>query len=170
MPTVARTWALRGQTPTLHHPQRSWTKLNQITALSVSPARQRLGLYWHWEAGPSAPAPAIAAFVADLLRHCRGHVVLVLDNLPAHRHGPLPALARRQRRLHLEYLPPYAPELNPCELLFAHEKRPLANHGLPDLDCLYDHADDHLQRLRPQQQLLRSFIKGTPLTLRWPTS
>lgn len=169
VPTVARSWARVGQTPVLRHPQRSWSKLNQVAAISVSPRRRRLGLYWRFEPGKSVPAEAIASFIADLLRHLRGHVILVLDNLPAHKGAAVRAVEARSRRLSLEYLPPYAPELNPCELLFAHQKRPLANHGLPDLDCLFDHADDHLQRLRRRAGLLRSFVDGTPLKIRWPT-
>ena len=165
---MARSWAPCGQTPVLVHPQRAWGKLNQIAAISVSPGRRRLGLYWHFERGRSAPAEAIAAFIAGLLRHLRGHVILVLDNLPAHKGGAVQAVQRRHRRLHLEYLPPYAPELNPCELLFAHQKRPLANHGLPDLDCVFDHADEHLQQLHRRRDLLRSFIDGTPLKITWP--
>lgn len=168
IPTVARTWALRGQTPTLHHCQRRWTKLNQIAAITVSPKRRRLGLYWHWQRGKAIQTTGIVDFVGHLLRHLRGHVIVVLDNLPGHRGKLMRQLQRRQPRLHLEYLPAYAPELNPCELLFAHQKRPLANHAMPDLDCLFDHADDHLQHLRHQQALLRAFIDGTPLTIKWP--
>jgi DDE superfamily endonuclease len=169
VPSVARSWALKGRTPVLVHPQRSWSKLNQIAALSVSPARRRLGLYWRFERGKAASQEAIASFIAGLLRHLRGPVIVVLDNLPAHKGAAVRAVERRHRRLRLAYLPPYAPELNPCELLFAHQKRPLANHGLPDLDCLFDHADERLQRLHRRQDLLRSFIDGTPLKIRWPT-
>lgn len=169
MPDLRRTWAPTGRTPVLVHPQKAWSKLNQIAALSVSPARRRLGLYWHWERGKSASTESIAGFIRGLLRHLAGPVILVLDNLPSHRAASVRRLAGPRRRLRLEYLPPYAPELNPCEQLFAHQKAPLANHGLPDLDCLYDLADNHLQHLRNRRQLLRSFIDGTPLKMMWPT-
>jgi hypothetical protein len=169
IPNVARTWAPRGCTPILRHPQRGWTKLNQIAAITVSPQRRRLNLYWHWQRGKAADTATIVEFLGQLLRHLRGHIIVVLDNLPSHRSSLVRQLLRKHPRLHLEYLPSYAPELNPCELLFAHQKRPLANHAMPDLDCLFDHADDHLQGLRHQQYLLRGFIDGTPLKLKWST-
>jgi hypothetical protein len=152
----------------LRHPQRSWSKINQVAALSLAPGRQRLGLYWRYQRGKSISADTLIDFLRDLLRHLRGPVILILDNLPTHRRGRLPTWAHRRRRLHLEYFPAYAPELNPCEFLFAHQKRPLANHGLPDLDCLFDHVDQSLQESRHRQDLLRSFIGATPLGLRWP--
>jgi transposase len=169
VPTVRRTWAQRGRTPVLRHRQRSWSKLNQIAALSVSPRRHRLNLYWHWARGRSVPGDEIVGFVRDLLHHLRGHVILVWDNLPAHRSAAVKDLERRFARLHIERLPAYAPELNPCELLFSDEKRSLANHGFDDLDELFDQADDHAISLRRDQRRLRSCIDGTPLRIRWPT-
>lgn len=150
----------------LRHRQGAWSKLNQIAAISLSPRRRRLGLYWQWQRGSSVSATTIAEFLGQLLRHLRGHVIVILDNLPAHHGRTVRQRVGRSSRLHLEYLPAYAPELNPCEQLFAHEKRPLANHGLADLDSLYDRADDHLQALHRNPRLLRSFINATPLTIR----
>jgi hypothetical protein len=37
--------------------------------------------------------------------------------------------------IHLEFLPPYAPELNPVEYLWAHWKHQLLSQGLRRTDC-----------------------------------
>ena len=46
-PTVLRTWAPRGQTPRLRHWARH-DRVSVLSALSVSPLRQHLGLYYQW--------------------------------------------------------------------------------------------------------------------------
>ena len=108
-PTVVRTWAPRGQTPVLRHSQRH-DRISVISAVTVSPARQRVGLYCQWHHHDIRDVQAVA-----FLRHLRGHVVLVWDNLGVHKSKLVKALCRRVPRLHLEYLPAYAPELNPNE-------------------------------------------------------
>jgi putative transposase len=49
----------------------------------------------------------------------RGPVVLVWDRGLAHKHRVVTAWLVAHRRWHLAWLPPYAPELNPVELLWA---------------------------------------------------
>ncbi len=46
-PTVRRTWAPRGTTPLLVH-RYSHDKISAISAVTVRPRRQRLGLYCHF--------------------------------------------------------------------------------------------------------------------------
>lgn len=48
IPTVLKTWAPRGQTPVHRHRYRR-ERVSVISGISVSPKRQRLGLYyWLW--------------------------------------------------------------------------------------------------------------------------
>ena len=55
-------------------------------------------------------------FLGHLLRHLPGKLLMVWDGLPQHRAGLVGEFIRAQRgRLAIEWLPGYAPELNPLE-------------------------------------------------------
>jgi transposase len=62
---------------------------------------------------------------------------VVWDHLGAHQGRALRQWLRRCRRLHLEFLPGYAPELNPNEYGWAYLKNHrLANYCPTDVDQL----------------------------------
>jgi transposase len=66
----------------------------------------------------------------------------------------------------VEYLPSYAPELDPVEGLSANMKgRELANRCCVDRTELIATAQVGSIRVRPEPDLLRSFLAGTGLTL-----
>jgi len=66
-------------------------------------------------------SPQIIQFLAHLLRHIPGKLLIVWDGLPGHRSRAVWQFVQQQRgRLWLEYLPGYAPELNPVEYLWSH--------------------------------------------------
>ena len=68
-------------------------------------------------------SPQIILFLSHLLRHIPGKSLIVWDGLPGHRSRAVWDFVREQRgRLWLEFLPAYAPELNPGEYLWAHWK------------------------------------------------
>ena len=127
-PTVARTWAPRGQTPRLRHSQRH-DRISVVSGISVSPARRRVGLYYQWHHHNIRDLEAVA-FLRHLLRHLRGPVVVIWDRLGVHRAMRVQKLCRRVPRLRLEFLPAYAPELNPDEGVWRQTKQQLAN-GCP---------------------------------------
>jgi transposase len=69
--------------------------------------------------------------------------------------------------LSCEFLPPYAPELNPVENLWSYIKRnPLANFAAADIDELFRTTKRAARQIRARPDLLRSFVKGIPLFLR----
>src|SRR3954447_15634867 len=121
-PLVRRTLAPRGQTPVLQTWGRHRDKVSVIAGLSVSPVRRRVGLYFRTDPDSYITAEAAADFLRDLLRHIRGRVVVVWDNGANHKGPAVRALLRRTRRLHLEALPPYAPDLNPVEAVWSYVK------------------------------------------------
>jgi len=112
-PTVRRTWAPAGCTPLIRHHFTN-DRISVIAGISVSPTRGRLGLLgmFFWD---NIAQDGVVVFLHEVLRHPRGHVFALLDNSNIHKGFPLRASCRKFPRLHLEYFPAYAPELNPEE-------------------------------------------------------
>jgi hypothetical protein len=110
IPHVAKTWSPRGCTPVHYHRQGRRDKISVISGISVSPRRQRLGLYYQLYFD-NIGQEEVCMFLRQLLRHLRGPVIVLLDNSSTHYGKPL----RQHRRLHIEHFPSYAPELNPDE-------------------------------------------------------
>jgi transposase len=160
-PSVRRTWAPRGQTPVVRHWQRR-DKVSATSAITVSPKRTRIGLYWQLHLTNIRQADA-CAFLRHLLRHLRGHVVVIWDNGNTHKGEPIRELRRRFPRLHLEHLPPYAPELNPDEGVWDHLKDALANGCPDDVGELLGDLTGALGELKDAQSTLRSCIHRSGL-------
>jgi transposase len=158
---VRRTWGPVGQTPVIEHVH-DRRSVSAIGAISVSPVRKRLGCYLHlWR--DTIDSEAVAIFVRGLLRHLRGRIILVWDRLGAHRKAA-EALAASHRRLWLEWLPPYAPELNPVEWKWEHMKdKQMANLCPENVDGLLEAIGQANADIT--QDLLRGFIRGSEL--RW---
>jgi transposase len=85
-----------------------------------------------------------------LLRKIRGKVVVIWDGSPIHKGQPIKDFLRRgaAKRLHLERLPGYAPDLNPDEGIWNYLKRvELANV------CCRDLQDLHTQVIRARERV-----------------
>jgi transposase len=107
----------------------------------------------------------IIEFLQHLLRHIQGDILLIWDRLPAHRSRITQQFIRAQKgRLEMQYLPPYAPELNPVEYIWAHCK----HHELPNVCAknlwdLSEGARRSLKRMRRRPQLITAFWKQASL-------
>lgn len=166
-PTVRRSWGLRGQTPVLSHRVRHHRKVSVIGALSISPRRRRLGWYLHFHTDRAIRQEEVLALLRDLLRHFRGWVIIVWDRLNPHRAKRLRAYLQGRRRVLVEYLPPYAPELNPNEYGWAYLKgNSLANYCPDEVDDLQEAVREAAHTVASQQNLLRSFVHATKLPIR----
>lgn len=150
------TWAPRGQTPTFRavHDRRS---VSAIAAITVSPDSRRLGHFLHlWR--DAIDAQAVEVFLEELLRQWPGRIILIWDRLGAHRKA-VANFAQTHPRLWVEWLPPYAPELNPVEWLWAWMKGSPMNGLCPeDVDELLDAITDAHHQITPQ--LLDGFLRG----------
>lgn len=76
---VRRRWSLIGQTPVLDGDGGHRHKVSVIGGISVSPAAQRLGLYFATEPNEFFTADKVVPFQRDLLKHLRGNVIVVWD-------------------------------------------------------------------------------------------
>lgn len=163
-PVVRRTWAPKGCTP-IHYSWDRRDRLSAISAVTVSPRRRRLGLYFALH-DHNIRTPEVEAFAADLLKHLPHGFTLVLDRSQPHRSAARRLEQRFPRRVRIEWLPPYAPDLNPDEQVWTRTKYgDLANFIPEDVTDLRQAVEDSLQRTRTQQSLLRSFFKHAELKL-----
>lgn len=159
-----RTWAPRGQRPT----QRGWQRrdrLSVIASLHVSP-RGRLGhsfaIHSH-----NIRAPDVMAYLKTLRRQLGRPLVVVLDRLSAHRTAVRQLLEQGVSWLTAEWLPGYAPDLNPVEALWSHSKySTLANFLPDDVDELFDHVAEAVDSVHADQHLLASFFQAAKLPLK----
>jgi putative transposase len=137
-------------------------RLSTLAALTVSPKRQHIGLYLRWQPH-NFQAIDVAEFLRALLRHLRGHVILLWDRGRIHRGPAIEAVCRAHPRLHLEEFPAYAPELNPTEQVWNDFKGHTANSLLGDTRDLCRSLRNNVRRVRRSQEKLRSFIRASKL-------
>ncbi len=166
-PFVRRSWAPRGHTPLLSQRTRTHQKLSIIAALCVSPRRDRVHLYFRLHPQTNIATPQVIDFLRQLRRQVRSPLVLVWDRLRAHRSTSVSQFVEQTPSLHTVLLPPYAPELNPVEMVWGYlQTNPLANSPFFDLPTLTATSRHHGRRLQRRQLLLRSFIRHGPLPVR----
>lgn len=166
-PLVRRTWAPRGQTPVLYQRGRSRQKVSVIAALVIPPGRDRVQCCFRLAPDASIDALGVRAFLGHLTRLIRTPLTIIWDRSNTHRAKIIQRWLVAHPRVRVELLPPYAPELNPVELVWGHTKRnPLANFAPPDLDALVQATRRGTRRLAGNQPVLRALIRHCGLSLR----
>lgn len=161
-PVVRRTWAPKGQTP-IHYSWDRRDRLSVISAIAVSPTRRLLQLYFDIH-DHNIDTDAFEWFVRWLRRRVRRNITLVVDRWSVHRSGVRRLLDRFGQKVQVEWLPPYAPELNPVEQVWSHTKyADLANYIPDDARALADEVIHSLDQAGTDQKLLRSFFHHAEL-------
>jgi transposase len=101
-------------------------------------------------------------FLIHLGRLVGDRLLAIWDGPPIHRRAEVQAfVAEAGGKIHLEPLPPYAPDLNPVEWLWKHLKKvELRNRTCLDLEQLHMEVHLALGRVRQRLALVRSFFEG----------
>ncbi len=163
-PLVRRSWAKIGQTPVIGGDGGHRDKVSVIAGVSVSPTAQRMGLYFATEPDGFFTADKVVDFLRDLLKHLRGKVVVVWDRGSNHKGPIIREFLSKTRRLRLEMLPPWAPELNPVETIWSWLKYgELANYVPKGIAPLDTEIIDRLYALKFDPDLLRALWTRTNL-------
>lgn len=161
-PLVRRTWAPQGQTPVMY----SWDRhdrLSVIAGLSLSSRRHRIGLYFAIHK-KNVTAEEVEAFLRQVQRSLGRKLIVVMDRWAVHRKAARSLFG--DERFWIEYLPPYAPDLNPVEHVWNHAKYgDLANYVPDDLLDLERELDCSIDRARKRPELLQSFFHAVDLKL-----
>jgi transposase len=163
-PVVRRTWGPQGDTPLQYRWERH-DRLSGMSAVTVSPQRRHLDLYFALSEH-NIRSPDIENFVAELLEHFPHGIILVMDRWQVHRSAARRLLRRFPRRVRIEWLPAYAPELNPDELVWDRAKyTDLANFCPENLTDLAQAVRHSLVQTKDRESLLRSFFEHAGLGL-----
>lgn len=130
---------------------------------------QRLGLYFATEPNGFFSADKVVLFLRDLLKHLRGNVIVVWDRGNNHKGSIIREFLKKNRRLHLEMLPPWAPDYNPMEDVWSWLKYgELANFTPADIPELDDTVIDRLIELKSDPDLLRALWERCKLPFPTP--
>jgi transposase len=166
-PLRKKVWSKVGQTPQLRHHAGNRSKLSVIGGLVVDAIDPtRIDLFTQWHPDRSVNQHDVIDFLKHLLEQYpdQRRLIVVWDNLPAHRSKRVKAICLTERRLWLEALPGYAPDLNPIELVWCMGKyHRLANHDLADLEQLHESAERITDFIGNEKHLLRSCIRHAGL-------
>ena len=159
-PLVRKTWAPRGWTPVMY----SWDRRDRLSvsaALSVSARRRRIGLYFQMQERNITGEDA-EAFLRQVQRALGRKLVVVMDRWAVHRKAAKSLFG--DERFWIEWLPPYAPDLNPVEHVWKHTKYDdLANYVPDDLLDLQIEFEISIDQARRRPELLRSFFHAAEL-------
>ena len=160
-PLVRRTWAPRGQRPVMYCWDRH-DRLSVIAGLALTSARHHVGLYFAFH-DQNIKTDEVEAFIRDVRRQVRKELIVVMDRLPAHRSAAKRLIGDG---FEIEWLPGYAPDLNPTEALWSHTKYcDMANFVPADTLDLEVQATGSLEDTQGDQKMLRSFFHAAELPI-----
>jgi transposase len=161
IPNISRTWAPKGQTPFFRHLYKQ-DRISTISALSVSPAKKHIVLYIRCRT-KNLTGLDIRTFLRELTGHLKGQVVLLWDRGTIHRRTEVKEWLFKHPKIHTEFFPAYAPELNPAEYVWNQADHALSNSVPQDLRELKEMLKGSLARIRGSQKLLWSCIYASDL-------
>ena len=161
IPTRRRTWGLKGKTPIVQYNFRH-DRISALAALTVSAKRKHIGIYFRFTQD-IFNAQNIADFLCVLLLHLKGHIILLWDRSKIHKGPIIEEVLRKNPRLHIEWFPSYAPELNPIEQIWNDFKGHTANSVHLNKQALRMVLHNNKRRVVGSQVKLRSFILSSGL-------
>ena len=150
-----KTWGMRGHTPIVELP-------GNRQSISAASAVNAKGAFWFVTYKGGMTAELFVALLKHIMRRRRKPLLLVLDSLPAHKAKMVRDYVESTNgKLELHFLPGYAPELNPDELVWNYVKRTgTAKSPLAFGELLQDRIDADLQAVQADSALIRSFFRA----------
>ena len=147
-PTRVRTWAPKGQTPVIQF-HFNWNHVSVIAGLTRTHCMFRLH-------EGSIKKEQVVEFLKALKTHLRQPLLIIWDGLRAHRSRLVrDHLDSLDGHIQIAFLPPYAPDLNPVEYLWAWLKRhAMANYCPADLTELHTTARNKLKSAQKRPSII----------------
>lgn len=133
--------------------------------MTLSPTRRQIGLPFQIHEENIRTATAVA-FVKQLRRQLGRPLIVVWDRWQVHRSAAKQLATSGAKSIEFEWLPAYAPELNPVEPRWSYTKySQLANFVPDDTPQLKRSVRSALKKQAGEHTLKRSFFKSARLNL-----
>jgi len=161
LPGLVRTYAPEGQRPV----QKEWQTRDH---LSVMGGLTLTGQIYSLVRQHSLNGLHTISFLQHLQMLAGVRLLVVWDNSPIHRRQEVKEFLAQggAEAIHVEPLPPYAPDLNPVEWLWQMLKNvELRNLACLDLEQLHEEFHLALGRIRQRKHLYKSFFEGAKLNI-----
>src|SRR5262249_55176771 len=152
------TWAPKGQTPVLRRVSRR-RELSTIIGLTVS------GHLVKRHSRRAFHGVDVVLFLKQLRRRFRSPLIIVWDRLSAHQSREVKDFLASERMISVEWLPPYAPDLNPEERCHGNAKQHLRNAAPEDEGDIRRQADREFARIGRDHELLMSFFRHAGISV-----
>ena len=152
---LMRTWGLKGQTPTVKTSgQRQG--INAISALSNS------GGFWYRVYTERFNAEVCIECLKDLISNRKKPIYVITDGHPVHKSKKVKEyVASLKGRLSIFILPPYAPDLNPDELVWNYIRQTgTARSPLKKGESLWERTFIDLELIAQNKALVKSFFRN----------
>lgn len=155
---MVRSWGLRGQPPVLQY-SFNWKQLSAIAGLSF------WRFYFRFFPGTVRSVQLVQFLQALRAQLCERKLLIIWDGLGTHKSRLVRQwLEAQEGEVQVEFLPPYAPELNPVEQIWNYLKnREIANLCASHLSEVSDLARRRLKSMQRRSSLIRSFWRQTEL-------
>jgi transposase len=149
-----KTWGKRGETPVVERP-------GQRQSISAASAVNAKGAFWFATYQGGLSGELFVKLLKQLMYRRKKPLHLVVDGLPAHKKKVVKDyVASTEGRLTLHFLPGYAPDLNPDELVWSHAKRTgVARRPLQKGEQLEERVHEQLQAIADNPKMVRSFFR-----------
>lgn len=149
-----KTWAERGKTPVVYRP-------GQRQGISAASAVNSKGAFWFATYEGGLNGPLFVDLLRKLMYRRKKPVHLIVDGLPAHKNVVVKEYVKSlEGKLQLHFLPGYAPDLNPDELVWSHAKRTgVARNPLKAGETMHQRVNDQLKKIEQNPALVRAFFK-----------
>ena len=161
IPTRRRTWGPEGHTPKIPYSYKH-DRISALAVLTVSPICRHIGLYARFQQD-NFKAVHVAPFLRQLLRRLPGPVILLWDQGQIHKGTAIRQVLSDNPRLHTQFFPKYAPELNPAEQVWNEFKGRTANSLPLDKQDIRNSLHANKRRVQRSQDKLRSLILASEL-------
>lgn len=149
-----KTWGVKGQTPVVQVP-------GQRQSISAASAVNSKGGFWFATYQGAMNGEVFVELLKKMMHKRKKPIHLVVDGLPAHKRLIVNEYVQStQGKLSMHFLPGYAPDLNPDELVWSHTKRSAAKRGpLKSGEKLQTRVDEELTKVKENPALVRQFFK-----------
>ena len=149
-----KTWGVKGQTPVVQVP-------GQRQGIGAASAVNSKGGFWFATYSGGLNGDRFVELLRQMMKWRRRPIHLVVDGLPAHKSKAVRAyIDSLKGKLTLHFLPGYAPDLNPDELVWSYAKRTgVARSPLRAGEKLADRVHAQLADIAARPDLVRSFFK-----------